>query len=95
MKPEPIDAGFLPTDYSDSFNNMMFPAWALPPWMTMKDLEWPEAMSFSEQLEYLDNNNWDKSQYMKLIKDILHDNGTSALEISIIENAIYSYADAK
>ena len=51
-------------------------------------------MNFSETLEYLDNNNGMKSDYMTLIKDILHYNGTPALEISIIENAIYSYADA-
>ena len=80
---------------TEAFNNMLFPTGTLPPWMTMKDLEWPETMSFSERLEHLDNNNWDKEQYMKLIKDILHDNWTSALEVSTIENAIYSYWDAR
>lgn len=95
MKPEPIDAGFLPTDYSDSFNNMMFPTWALPPWMTMKDLEWPEAMDFSERLEYLDNNDWDKSDYMKLILDVMYENWTSKEDTELIQNAIYSYAEAR
>ena len=49
----------------------------------------------SERLEYLDNNDWDKSDYMKLIKEILHNNWTTAFDISLIENAIYSYAEAK
>ena len=42
---------------TEAFNNMLFPTGTLPSWMTMKDLECPETMDFSEQLEYLDNNN--------------------------------------
>ena len=83
------------TSYSQAFDNMLFPTGALPPWMTQKDIEWAPYMDFSERLEHLDNNDWEKSDYMQLIKDILHDNWTSAIEISIIENAIYSYAEAR
>ena len=66
----------------------------LPSWTTQQDVEWTPYMDFSERLEYLDNNDWDKSQYMKLIKDILFDDWMSALEVSIIENAIYSYSES-
>lgn len=48
-----------------------------------------------ETLEFLDNNNWEKSQYMKLILKVLHDNGTSKEDIDLIQNAIYSYNTAK
>ncbi len=52
-------------------------------------------MNNSEALEYLDNNNWEKSQYMELILKVLHDNGTSKDDIDLIQNAIYSHNDAK
>lgn len=48
-----------------------------------------------DTLEYLDNNNWEKSQYMELILKVLHDNGTSKEDTDLIQNAIYSYNDAK
>jgi len=48
-----------------------------------------------ETLEYLDNNNGEKSQYMELILKVLHDNGTSKEDTDLIQNAIYSYNDAK
>lgn len=67
----------------------------LPPWVTQQDVEWTPYMDFCERLEYLDNNNWDKEQYMKLIKDIIYDYWISALDTATIENAIYSYADAR
>jgi hypothetical protein len=51
-------------------------------------------MDFQETLEHLDNNNWEKSQYMKLILAILYNNGTSKEDTNIIQNAIYSYNDA-
>jgi predicted nucleic-acid-binding protein len=52
-------------------------------------------MNFQETLEHLDNNNWEKSQYMQLILGILHNNGTSKEDTDIIQNAIYSYNTAK
>ena len=52
-------------------------------------------MDFQEQLEHLDNNNGEKSQYMELILSILHDNWVSKEESDIIENAIYSYESAR
>ena len=51
--------------------------------------------TFSEALEFLDNNNGEKSQYMDLILSILHDNWTSKEDTDIIQNAIYSYAEAR
>lgn len=67
----------------------------LPTWTTDRDIEQPEYLDFQERLENIDNNNWEKSDYMTLIKDILHDNWTSALDIATIENAIYSYAESR
>lgn len=55
----------------------------------------PFNMDFQETLEHLDNNNWEKSQYMQLILDVLHSNGTSKEDTDIIQNAIYSYNTAK
>lgn len=52
-------------------------------------------MNNSETLEYLDNNNWEKSQYMELILKVLHDNGTSKEDTDLIQNAIYSYDNSK
>ncbi len=52
-------------------------------------------MNNSETLEFLDNNNGEKSQYMELILQVLHDNGTSKEDTDLIQNAIYSYNDAK
>lgn len=52
-------------------------------------------MDFQETLEHLDNNNWEKSQYMQLILDVLYDNWVSKKEIDLIQNAIYSYDGAK
>lgn len=52
-------------------------------------------MNNSETLEFLDNNNGEKSQYMELILRVLHDNGTSKEDTDLIQNAIYSYESAK
>lgn len=52
-------------------------------------------MDFTERLEYLDNHSWEKDQYMKLILDILYDNGTSKEDTDLIQNAIYSYESAR
>ena len=52
-------------------------------------------MNNSETLEYLDNNNGEKSQYMDFIMKILYDNGTSKEDTNLIQNAIYSYNTAK
>jgi predicted house-cleaning noncanonical NTP pyrophosphatase (MazG superfamily) len=52
-------------------------------------------MNNSEALEFLDNNNGEKSQYMELILKVLHDNGTSKEDTDLIQNAIYSYNTAK
>ena len=49
----------------------------------------------AEKLEFLDNNNWEKSQYMELIMKVLHENGTSKEDTDLIQNAIYSYELAK
>lgn len=51
--------------------------------------------SFQERLEALDEINAHKSEYMALILDILHKNGTSKEDIDTIQWAIYSYDEAK
>ena len=48
-----------------------------------------------DTLEFLDNNNGEKSQYMELILQVLHENGTSKQDIDLIQNAIYSYDNSK
>ena len=48
-----------------------------------------------DTLEFLDNNNGEKSQYMELILKVLFDNGTSKEDTDLIQNAIYSYNTAK
>lgn len=67
----------------------------LPTWTTQQEVEGTGYMTFSDRLEFLDNNNWEKSHYMKLITDILWEDWMSALDRNIIENAIYSYAEAR
>lgn len=52
-------------------------------------------MNNSEKLEFLDNHDCDKSQYMELILKVLFDNGTSKEDTDLIQNAIYSYNTAK
>lgn len=52
-------------------------------------------MNNSETLEYLDNNNGEKSKYMELILQVLHENGTSKEDTDLIQNAIYSYESAR
>lgn len=52
-------------------------------------------MNNSETLEFLDNNNWEKSQYMELILKVLYNNGTSKEDTELIQNAIYSYESAQ
>lgn len=52
-------------------------------------------MNNQETLEHLDNNNWEKSQYMDLILKILFENWTSKEDTDLIQNAIYSYNTAK
>lgn len=52
-------------------------------------------MNYSETLEFLNNNNWEKLQYMELILKVLHDNGTSKEDTDLIQNAIYSYDNSK
>jgi hypothetical protein len=49
----------------------------------------------SEILEYLDNNGWEKSQYMELIRDIMRSYWMSKIDMDVIENAIYSYESSK
>ena len=61
----------------------------------MNNTETPYDMNNSDILEFLDNNNWEKSQYMELILKVLHDNGTSKEDTNLIQNAIYSYNTAK
>lgn len=52
-------------------------------------------MDNNETLEYLDNNNGEKSQYIELILRVLYDNGVSKQDSDLIQNAIYSYNTAK
>lgn len=54
-----------------------------------------QYMTFQETLEYLDNNNGEKSQYMELIQQVLFANGTSKEDTDVIVNAIYSYDNSK
>ena len=48
-----------------------------------------------DTLEFLDNNNGEKSQYMELILKVIHDNGTYKEDTDLIQNSIYSYESAK
>lgn len=50
---------------------------------------------FQEVLERMDESNSEKSDYMALILQILYENWTSKEDTETIQNAIYSYDQAR